>query len=218
MAKPPAETDADLPPHLTAPWRFIRHYLRAWEGHFLGLALLVTAAASCAVAVQYAMKLLIDTMAAGQPEGGGVTVGVWRSLALFIGLIGAESVLWRLTGWLGCRTTIGVGVHMRLDLFAHLSSLPMRYFTENLAGSLGQRITATAGNFGALCNTVIWRVAPPCVDFLGAVVVFSTIDWRMAAALALFVVAVTTGLILFGQGGSRYTAPMPPVPARWRAL
>ncbi|TWB71857.1 ATP-binding cassette subfamily B protein [Nitrospirillum amazonense] len=193
--------DAGLPAFLTSPRRFIARYARRWRGHCLLLAVLVLGAASCAVAVQYGMKLLIDAMSAGAPDGGGVPVAVWRPLALFIALIGLESVLWRLTGWLGCRTTVGIGVDMRLDLFAHLSGLPMRYFTENLAGSLGQRITATAGNFGALCNTVIWRVAPPCVDFLGAVVVFSTIDWRMAAALAVFVTLVTTGLILFGQGG-----------------
>jgi ATP-binding cassette, subfamily B, bacterial len=55
-------------------------------------------------------------------------------------LIAIESVLWRATGWLACRTTVGVGVDMRLELFEYLNLQPMRYFSDNLAGSLGQRI------------------------------------------------------------------------------
>ncbi|MFC7398704.1 ABC transporter ATP-binding protein [Chelatococcus sp. GCM10030263] len=191
-----AGTEA-LPHHLTSPGAFIGHYLALWRLHFGALAVLVLAAASCAVAVQYAMKLLIDAMAAGPSDEG----AVWSVLMIFIGLIAGESLLWRLSGWLGCRATIGAGVNMRIDLFDHLSGQPMRYFTENRAGSLGQRITATAGNFGALANAVVWRVAPPCVDFIGAIIVFSTIDWPMAIALGLFVVAVTTGLIRFGERG-----------------
>jgi len=108
------------------------------------------------------------------------------------------------SGWLGCRTTVGIGVDVRLDLFDYLSGQPMRYFADNLAGSLGQRITSTAGNFGALSNTVIWRILPPCVDFIGALIVFATVDARMMMVLAGFVLLNTTGLIVFGERGRPY--------------
>lgn len=188
-----------LPKYLTSPESFLRHYVCRWRWHFIGLAIMVIGAAACAVAVQYQMKLLIDAMAGGPHLAN--RARVWTVLAVFIGLIAIESLLWRLSGWIGCRTTVGVGVEMRLDLFDQLGAQSMRYFTEHLAGSLGQRITATAGNFGALTNTIIWRVAPPCVDFLGAILVFWTIDWRMAAALGIFVVVITIGLKLFGERG-----------------
>ena len=193
---------ADVPRYFTTPRSFLTHYVSRRRWHFLALASMVIGAAACAVIVQYEMKLLIDAMASGPRLAN--RAHVWSVLAVFIGLIAVESLLWRLSGWIGCRTTVGVGVEMRLDLFDQLGGQSMRYFTEHLAGSLGQRITATAGNFGALSNTVIWRVAPPCVDFLGAIVVFSTIEWRMAAALAIFVIAITTGLVLFGEGGRRF--------------
>jgi ATP-binding cassette, subfamily B, bacterial len=90
---------------------------------------------------------------------------------------------------------------MRLDLFSYLNGQPMRYFADNLAGSLGQRLTATAGNFGALTNTVVWRILPPCIEFFGALIVFMTVDWRMMLVLAIFVTAVTGGLIWFGERG-----------------
>jgi ATP-binding cassette subfamily B protein len=161
---------------------------------------MVMGAAGCAVASQYVMKLLVDAMA-GPREANSAA---WTALAILIALIAIESVLWRLSGWLGCRTTVGIGVDMRLDLFNYLNGQPMRYFAENLAGSLGQRITSTAGNFGALTNTVVWRALPPFTDFIGALIVFSLVDWRMMAVLALFVVLVTGGLIVFGERGRHY--------------
>ncbi|WP_191061788.1 ABC transporter ATP-binding protein [Geminicoccus harenae] len=197
-ARPAAADPQDLPQFLRSPQPFIMHYLASWRWHFILLAALVVIAGCSAVGVQYAMKLLVDGMASGPGDNVGL---VWTAFLVFVGLIAMESLLWRASGWLGCRATIGVGVDMRLDLFDHLSGQPMRYFTENLAGSLGQRITATAGNFGALSNTLVWRITPPTIDFLGALVVFTTINGQMALALGLYVVAVTVGLILFGERG-----------------
>ncbi len=182
---------------LQGPYRFVLHYVvgRPWQ--FGALLLAVVGAAGCAVALQYVMKLLVDAMA-GPREASGA---VWSALILFVSFIAGESILWRLTGWLACRTTLGVGVDMRLDLFGYMNGQPMRYFADNLAGSLGQRLTATAGNFGALTNTVVWRILPPCIDFVGALIIFLTVDWRMMLALAVFVTAVTGGLIWFGERG-----------------
>ncbi len=200
LAKPRASKSVcqDLPDHLQTPLRFIRHYVGTWHWHFAALAILVLAAGSSAIGVQYAMKLLVDAMAVGSSQE---LRPVWMALGVFVVLIALESLLWRASGWLGCRATIGVGVDMRLDLFDHLGGQSMRYFTENLAGSLGQRITATAGNFGALANTLVWRIAPPAIDFLGAIVVFSTINGEMTLVLAAYVVAVTVSMILFGERG-----------------
>jgi ATP-binding cassette subfamily B protein len=136
------------------PLLFFLRYVAHWPWHFTGLLVLVSGAAACAVAVQYGMKLLVDAMAA--PERS--TAAVWWPLGLFIALIGIENVLWRLGGWLGCRTVVGVGVNIRLDLFQHLTGHPMHYFAEHFAGSLGNRITATAGAavlsaFRASCAT-----------------------------------------------------------------
>jgi ATP-binding cassette, subfamily B, bacterial len=182
---------------LQGPYRFVLHYIAGRPWQFGALLLAVVGAGGCAVAVQYVMKLLVDGMA-GPREA---SAAVWSALILFVTFIAGESILWRITGWLACRATLGVGVDMRLDLFSYLNGQPMRYFADNLAGSLGQRLTATAGNFGALTNTVVWRILPPCIEFVGALIVFMTVDWRMMLILAVFVTAVTGGLIWFGERG-----------------
>ncbi len=193
VAPPPAAPSA----FLQGPYRFVLHYVAGRRWQFAALLLTVAGAAGCAVAVQYVMKLLVDAMAGP----GEASAAVWSALVMFVTFIAGESILWRITGWLACRTTLSVGVDMRLDLFSYLNGQPMRYFADNLAGSLGQRLTATAGNFGALTNTIIWRILPPCIEFIGALVIFLTVDWRMMLVLAVIVTAVTGGLIWFGERG-----------------
>lgn len=193
----PASAEFRRPPQLATPRAFVTHYVRTSPWQFGGLIAMVVLAASCAVGIQYEMKLLVDAMARVPQQ----VNAAWLALAVFICLVAVESLLWRLSGWLACRTTIGVGVRIRLDLFEYLGRQSMRYFADNLAGSLGHRITGTAGNFGALTNTLIWRIAPPLVDFLGALVIFCLVDWHMAVVMGGYVVVVTAGLILLAERG-----------------
>lgn len=167
---------------------------RRW--HFAGLWTTIIVAASFGVGAQYGMKLIVDAMAAQQQRE-----IIWTWLALFIGLIAAESVFWRLSGWLGCNTVVAVGIDVRLQLFKYLSGHSIDYVTRNSSGALGARITATAGATGALVATLTWKIVPPCVDFIGAAVVLLTIEPWMAATLSLFVVLVATIILAFGRRG-----------------
>jgi ATP-binding cassette subfamily B protein len=108
------------PPFLRGPRAFILHYVRTRPIEFAAVFLMVAGAASCAVGVQYVMKLLVDAMA--RPSEG--HAAAWWALGVFIIVIAVESVLWRLSGWLGCRTTLGIGVDVRLDLFDYLNGQP----------------------------------------------------------------------------------------------
>lgn len=177
------------------PLAFLWHYVRRRPAAFGGLLLLIVSAAACSVGVQYGMKLIVDTMAGNDRA----SREIWRWLGLFIVLIATESVLWRLSGWLGCVTVVNTGVDVRLDLFRHLCGHSLDYFSRHLAGSLGNRITATAGATGAIFGTGIWKILPPCVDFVGAVVVLCTVDGRMAATLIAFVALIAAFMYGFGR-------------------
>ena len=179
------------------PVAFIAHYVRRRPWSFGLLALIVVAAGSCAVAVHWSMKLIVDAMASGDRQN----AAVWVPLGLFLGLIAAESALWRTAGWLGCRNIVTTGVDIRTDLFEHLLGHPMRYFSRNLSGALGSRITATAGATGAILSTLTWNILPPTIDFIGAIVVLTIIDPRMAATMLVFVLIVAAIIMMFGIRG-----------------
>jgi ATP-binding cassette, subfamily B, bacterial len=190
-----------LAPHAAAipdrPLPFLLGYVRRRGWQFGFLMLLVAAAAACAVAVQYGMKLLVDAMSAPQRQ----SADVWTPLLFFIALIGAENLLWRLSGVLGCRAIVKTGVDIRADLFRHLTGHSMRYFAEHFTGSLGNRITGTAGAAGAIYSTLTWNILPPCVDLVGAVLVLLTVDAGMALALVVFTAIVALLITRVGLAG-----------------
>jgi ATP-binding cassette subfamily B protein len=181
------------------PLPFLFSYVKARPGSFLCLALLIVGAASCAVLVQYGMKLIVDAMSAtdrAQAE-------VWRPLGFFLILIALESALWRAGGWLGCRTIIASCADMRVDLFDHLAGHSLPFFKQHLTGSLGNRISSTATASSIIFGTLTWNVTPPCVELIGATIVLMTIDWRLATALMVFVGVVATIIVAFGVRGRK---------------
>jgi ATP-binding cassette subfamily B protein len=181
----------------TQPMAFLLHYVRRRPWHFGGMFLLIIGAGGCAVAVQYGMKLLVDAMATNDRQH----ADVWFPLGVFIGLIVVENLFWRLGGWLGCRTVVASCVDVRVDLFRYLTGHPMRYFRQYFAGALGNRISATGQAAGALYGGFAWKIMPPCVDFIGAVIVLFTVHWQMAWALIGFVAVVAALIVSFGIRG-----------------
>ncbi|MBV9862345.1 MAG: ABC transporter ATP-binding protein [Alphaproteobacteria bacterium] len=182
---------------LTRPGLFLWHLVARRPWRFAALFAFVVGAGSCAVGVQYGMKMLIDAL-----SGAGNTVDrVVVALSVFLTLMAAESALWRLSGWLGCLTVVGTGVDVRMLLFEHLCGHSMTYFAAHRAGALGQRITATANAIGAFIGALIWNIAPPCIDFIGAVIVFSTVNTSMALALIGLVCVLAGGIGLLLRRG-----------------
>ncbi len=191
---------AAQPAALRGATAFMARYLRSRKAQFLCLLVLVLGASACGVGIQYGVKLSIDAMTA-RPAGG---PALKIALGVFIGLVALEAVLWRISGWMVARATIAAGVDIRLDLFRHLAGHSMRYFQDQMGGALGHRLTATAGAFGAIVNRMAWDIAPPCVNFLGALLLFATLDGPMTGALAAFVTLMTTGLVVIGLNGRRH--------------
>jgi ATP-binding cassette subfamily B protein len=174
-------------------------YIKRRPWLFGSVFLIIIGAASAAVGVQYAMKLLVDAMDSTVRS----TANVWWPLGLFLALMTVENLLWRLGGWQGSRAIVASGVDLRLDLFEHLTGHSMRYFNQHFSGALGNRITSTASATGEIFATMFWRILPPITDFLGAIIVLTTIRWQMGLGLMFAVLFVASVLIIFGIRGRR---------------
>lgn len=180
---------------------FILKYVALARRRFIVLFACVILAGACAVTVQYQMKTLVDAMAATSDRQVSAVIGAFT---IFIVVVGIETMFWRAAGWLGARAIVGSGVQIRLDLFEQLSAKPLAFFSSAFSGALGARITAVSGAFGAIMNTLIWNILPPCIDFVGALFLFSFMDLGMAAAVLTLVVATAGGLFVFGVKGKRF--------------
>ncbi len=188
---------APVLPFLHSPTRFLLHYIAARPWIFLALGLLVAGASISAIGVQYAMKLLVDAMTGGVRARG----AVYTALGAFLGLVLFESVLQRAAALTLGHATVTSGVGIRLDMVNYLTGHQMPFFQNQRAGSLGHRISGLAGIFGAIVHRLLQEVTPPLIAFVGAMLIFITIDMAMAAILGGVFVAVTTILILLGLRG-----------------
>jgi len=173
--------------------RYVRRHLRL----SLALLILVTSGALCAVAAQYGLKLLVDRMTAP----GTARDSVLLCLGLFLGLLGLESVCWRLGGFLGSRTIIRVGEDIRIDLFEAVSARSWEFYNTQASGALAGRITAASTASTAVLRTVVWSLVPPVTDLVGSVVVLATIDWRIGGALVVVAGGATFVLHRLGRRG-----------------
>ena len=187
-------------PFLASPLRFLVHYIAVRPLAFLCLALIVGAAASSSVGVQYAMKLMVDAMTAPGRVMGPATA----ALALFVGLLAMENLLLRTSAVLLGRITTESGIRIRLDMFDYLTGHQMAFFQNQRAGSLGHRVGALAGSFGALTHRVTMEILPPLIAFGGALVIFFTIDARLALLLAVVFVCICAALVILGLNGDGY--------------
>ena len=142
--------------------------------------------------------MIVDAMAQGVDH---IAVA-WRALAVFAGLLAAESLLWRFGSLLGYRAMLVDKAEAKLDLFDHLGGHSSRYFTDLLSGSLANRISSTGDAVQQTLSIVLFNIAPVCADFCAALAILATVGWRLVAALGLFVLVAAGTLALFGQRGT----------------
>jgi ATP-binding cassette subfamily B protein len=155
----------------------LRYVLRRPLAHS-AILVAVLSAVGCSVSTQYAVKFLVDTLAAGRAHP-----GVWIAFAVLVSLVAADNLLWRLGGWISSHAFVGVSGDLRSELFRHLTGHAPSYFSERLAGTLTGRITATSNAAFAVENLFMWNVLPPCVATAGAIAYLAMVSVPMTAVL-----------------------------------
>src|SRR5207244_7340649 len=151
-----------------------------------------------ACAGQYGLKVIVGALA----QGGEHVTAVWLALAVFVGLLAGESMLWRFGSWLGYRAILIDKAEARLDLFDHLGGHSSRYFTDVMSGSLASRVSSTGDSVQQVLSIVLFNIAPVCADFCAALAILATVDWQLVTALGVFVLLAVGTLALLGRRGT----------------
>ena len=179
--------------------RFLGRYVRR---RFLshGIVLIaVLVAVSAAVGSQYAVKNLVDVLGTRHPP----PYTLWGAVALLLGLVAADNLLWRLAGWVSTYAFVAVGGDIRLDLFNHLSGHGTRYFVERFPGALAGRITAAANAAWTIENSLTWTTIPPGAAVLGSIFVLGTINWHLTVVLLVIVGVLGTTIGWMASHGAQ---------------
>jgi ATP-binding cassette, subfamily B, bacterial len=176
--------------YVNRPIAFIWSYLRRRPlSHFAIVAAVLTAVA-CSTGAQYGVKALVDALSHSQGA-----ISAWGAFAMLATLIAADNVLWRVAGWIGSSTFVGVTGDLRRDLFRHLTGHSLAYFAERWPGTLSSRITAASNAIYAIETLLVWNVLPPCVATIASVALVATVSIPMSAGLSLLATAMV--LLMF---------------------
>ncbi len=178
------------PPLPSSPWAFLWRFVR--DG-FAGRTVLLTLAAIGGIGLMglepVAMRGLVDTLA-GQAETGGAnrTEGVLSWLLLLGGLWVASALFNRLRELIDLHTSPALRHAIQVRLFAHLIDHAPRYFQDNFAGNLGQKVKQ-AGQSAIQLLEILTN------DIVRILVILTIGLWLLAAAHTLFAVLLVAWTI-----------------------
>ncbi len=179
------------------PVAFLLRYVGRRPMAHASILAAVLAAVGCSVSTQYAVKFLVDTLAAGRTHP-----GIWVAFAVLVSLVAADNLLWRLGGWIASHAFVGVSGDLRGELFRHLTGHAPSYFSQRLAGTLTGRITATSNAAFAVENLFMWNVLPPCVATAGALAYLVAVSLPMAGVLTAIAAVLIVVLFRLAAAGT----------------
>jgi ATP-binding cassette, subfamily B, bacterial len=171
----------DLCRYANRPFVFVARYLRRRKASHALILGTVAVAVICSVGTQYGVKFLVDSLAAGPANSG----GVWLAFLFLASLIAADNLLWRIASWVASFTFVRVTGDLRRDLFRHLTGHAPSYFADRMPGMLTSRITATSNAIFTVENMFVWNVLPPCIATVAAIALVTTVSVPMALGLTL---------------------------------
>ena len=164
-------------------------YLRPyWRSVLVALAAIITHSV-LQLAPPYLTKLVIDTYIPAGDLGGLVHVA-WIYLAVLAGSFALEYV----QTWVMQLTGQRIMYDLRMQLYAHLQRLDLRFYDRNPVGRLMTRVTSDVDVLNELFTAGVVAVFGDIFTLAGIMIVMLGMDWRLALAsfIVLPLIAVVT--------------------------
>jgi ATP-binding cassette, subfamily B, heavy metal transporter len=184
---PPPTGDADfrtLKRFLPYLWPVDRSDLKL---RVVGAMVLVLMAKGVTLAMPYALKLALDRMAAGLPDGLAVAMALVASYALarFAGVLfdNFRNALFEKVGQEAAR-------HLSLDVFSHIHRLSLRYHLERRTGALTRLIERGTKSIDTMLYFLLFNIFPTVIELTAVCILFGRgFGWELVAATLVMVVA-----------------------------
>ena len=165
-----------------ATWRRIASYAARYKVAVAVFLVLTGMAAGLVVVTPLLLQRLVDDGVANADRGlvlalAGISVGV----AL------AEAVVTLVLRWLSSRIGEGLIYDLRTQVFDHVQSQPIAFFTRTQTGSLVSRLNNDVIGAQRAFTTVLSGVVSNVVSVVAVVVVMLTLSWQITLASLLLV-------------------------------
>ncbi len=134
------------------------------------------------------------------------TMGSFLAFAMLFPLVGLARGIFDFSSkylikWVGNRVILD----LRNAIFAHLTVLPLSFFSRSRAGELMSRTTNDSALIERAVSTVIADVAKQPLTFVAMAVYLFVLDWRLALGSVLLLPLCLVPIQRFGRWMRRYT-------------
>jgi ATP-binding cassette subfamily B protein len=187
LATAPPKGEADL----KTLKRFLPYLWPAGRGDLkarvVTAMLLVLLAKGVALGMPYALKLALDRMAAGLPDGLGVAIALVSSYALarFAGVLfdNLRNAAFERVGQEAAR-------RLSLDVFSHIHRLSLRYHLERRTGALTRLIERGTKSIDTMLYFLLFNIFPTVIELTAVCILFGRgFGWELVAATLAIVAA-----------------------------
>jgi ATP-binding cassette, subfamily B, bacterial len=170
---PEAERLAEVP---STPFAFLRFLVMGhFRGRVLALVLLAGAATSIEAFGPYALSRLINAIAAAVETRAGFSTAILPWLTLLAAIWLVSTLAYRAFEWVDVGTSPRMRALAQKYLFTYLMGHSPRYFQENFAGKLGQKVKQAGQAAVGILNILAFEMVRVAMLMLvGGVLMFST--------------------------------------------
>ncbi|MDB5472822.1 MAG: multidrug transporter ATP-binding protein [Devosia sp.] len=188
----PFRPTADLQPPISGP-RFFWHYVRQAKLPFLALLILGGAVALVEASLFYYVGRLVDILdQSSQAEGwnGLIAANGGELVIMLVVVLGVRFVI----TWLSAvveEQTVNLGFYnlVRWQAYRHVIRQNLTFFQNDFSGAIASKVWqagGAVGDFMVASLQVVWFIAVYAITTL---VLVGQLDWRLGAAVALWIVA-----------------------------
>lgn len=188
----PFRHNDNLQPPSTGP-RFFWHYISQAKLPFLSLLVLGGAVALVEAALFYYVGRLVDILDAANQSDGWAGLLAANGTEMAVMLVVVLGVRFIVT-WLSATVeeqTVNLGFYnlVRWQAYAHVIRQSLTFFQNDFSGAIASKVWQSGGavgDFMVALLQVVWFIAVYAITTL---VLVGQLDWRLGAAVALWIVA-----------------------------
>ena len=173
-------------------------YLGRHKFLMLLVALLVTISALANLLGTYMIRPIVNNLASGGREA--LVQGVLTAGAIYLtGVLAAFGYTQTMV-----RAAQKVLYDIRKDLFAHLQTLPLRFFDSNKHGDIMSYFTNDVDTIADAMNNSFAMVIQSFIQVVGTLVILFILNWRLSSVTAVFYAVMFLYIRFSGRKSKQY--------------
>jgi ATP-binding cassette subfamily B protein len=163
--------------------QFLWHYVLKDRWKFAGMVFCMGVWALNESLFPYFIKMIVDTASALNPA----QADLWHDFKRPVGGLAFSwlmlEIFMRVYRTLDIYTFPAFRDHIRQDVFDYVKGQSLEYFSQNMGGSIGQKIADIPRSAHQILESYLWYIIPICTTFLISLCFLAQANWMFAVIM-----------------------------------